>query len=116
MADSTRRYRSDSSDLDPSRSWTKRVIGCPGDTIEIRQGLLILNGRPIEEPFARSAASQKADYPSVHLPAGFYFVLGDDRARSIDGRSWGPIQEHRIYARVWFRFWPLSRLGSLLTG
>lgn len=86
---------------DPSKSYIKRLIGLSGDTVEIREGEVLINGRKLEEPyvdpkFKLSHASQ----PPVLVRAHYYYVLGDNRDSSSDSRIWGLVPEKYIYAKV----------------
>ncbi|MGL4650710.1 MAG: signal peptidase I, partial [Caldilineaceae bacterium] len=85
----------------------KRVVGLPGETIELRGGLVHVNGAPLLEPFAH--ALDAATTPPVTLADGEYYVLGDNRDNSNDSRYFGPIAGSRILGKVWLRYWPLHR-------
>jgi signal peptidase I len=98
---------------DPSVSFIKRVVGLSGDTVEIRNGVLYVNGQVVREDYL----SPRFRDNDTHLPSevkkGYYFVLGDHRNSSNDSRSWGEVPEKYIYGRAVFRFWPLSKLGPI---
>jgi signal peptidase I len=98
---------------DPSVSFIKRVVGLSGDTVEIRNGVLYVNGQMVREGYL----SPRFRDNDTHLPSevkkGYYFVLGDHRNSSNDSRSWGEVPEKYIYGRAVFRFWPLSKLGPI---
>jgi len=98
---------------DPSVSFIKRVVGLPGDTVEIRQGRVIVNGVAIAESYLPAAFRDADNYPLLEIGKGFYFVLGDHRRSSNDSRSWGEVPERYIYGRAVFRFWPLGRMGPI---
>lgn len=100
---------------EPSKSFIKRVIGLPGDTLQIDQmGQLLINGHPFEEPYL---SPEKNHYPRplplTVVEPHYYFVMGDNRDASNDSRSWGLVPEKYVYGKAMFRYWPLSRLGSL---
>lgn len=100
---------------DPSDSYIKRVIGMPGETIEIRAGTIFVNGARLEEPYLDSERNRRRDinlYPTVVKPH-YYFVMGDNRDRSSDSREWGLVPEKYIYGKAMFRFMPLSEAGSI---
>jgi signal peptidase I len=98
---------------DPSVSFIKRVVGLPGDLVEIRAGQLFVNGLPVREDYLPAAFRDRDSYPPREVRRGYYFVLGDHRRSSNDSRSWGEVPEKYIYGRAVFRFWPLDRLGPI---
>jgi signal peptidase I len=98
---------------DPSVSFIKRVVGLPGDTVEIRRGRVLVNGVAAAESYLPETFHDSDDYPATEVPRGFYFVLGDHRRSSNDSRSWGEVPERYIYGRAVFRFWPPQRLGPI---
>ena len=96
---------------DPSVSFIKRVVGLPGDVVELRLGQLIVNGRRVEETYLSPVSATTRRYPAVEMKKGYYYVLGDHRNSSNDSRSWGEVPEKYIYGRAEARFWPLSKMG-----
>ena len=96
---------------DPTRDFVKRVVGVPGDTIEIRQGDVYRNGRYVEEPFVTSPSSRS--YDPVFVDEGHYYVLGDNRRSSNDSRDWGLVPEENLIGRAWMRYWPPDSLGTI---
>ena len=98
---------------DPSVSFIKRVVGLPGDTVEIRNGVLYVNGQSVREDVPVAALPRRRQPPSDRGQRGYYFVLGDHRNSSNDSRSWGEVPEKYIYGRAVFRFWPLNKLGPI---
>jgi signal peptidase I len=105
----------------PVSDLVKRVIGLPGETISLSGGRVLIDGRPLPEPFLPQGARTDTypgpsgnDYSLHHayrVPAGDVFVMGDNRAQSCDSRFWGPIPESTIVGKVDMRIWPPSRLG-----
>jgi signal peptidase I len=98
---------------DPSRSYIKRVIGVPGDEVEIVDGTVILNGKRLEEPYIIDSNRDRMSMGHRTVEAGKYFVLGDHRNSSNDSRSWGTVARDAIYGKAVFVYWPLNRLGLL---
>lgn len=98
---------------DPSVSFIKRVVGLPGDTVEIRGGILYVNGQVVREEYLAPRFRDHDTTPPTPVRRGYYFVLGDHRNSSNDSRSWGEVPEKYIYGRAVFRFWPLSKLGPI---
>lgn len=98
---------------DPSKSYIKRVIGAPGDVVEIDRGSVIVNGKALVEDYI---PAQYRDYQSmqpVRVAPDYYFVLGDHRSSSNDSRSWGPVHRKYIYGKAVFVYWPLDKIGPL---
>jgi len=98
---------------DPSVSFIKRVVGLPGDTVEISSGRLLVNGVAVDESYLPPSFRDTDSLPPTEVRRGYYFVLGDHRRSSNDSRSWGEVPERYIYGRAVFRFWPLARLGPI---
>src|SRR6266540_450271 len=90
----------------PSRDFIKRVIGLPGDTVQINDGIVKVNGVTLEEPYIRGHNS--FDYASTTVPAHSYFVLGDNRNNSSDSRNWGFVPEGNIISKAQVPYWHLD--------
>jgi len=99
--------------LDQTKSFIKRVVGLAGETLEIRQGRVFINGRLLEEPYLSAQQLDRASYGPTRIPEGHYFLLGDHRSSSNDSRVFGPVAERFIYGKAVFSYWPVSRLGSI---
>ena len=97
--------------LDSSKEFLKRVIGVPGDTIELDRGQVIRNGEPLDEPYIVN--SDRRSIKPVKVPEGSYYVLGDNRPVSNDSRNWGFVPEEHIIGRAWFSYWPSDRIKFL---
>lgn len=95
---------------DISRDFVKRVIGVPGDTVEIRRGRVFVNGAMLNEPYIKDEERDDDDMPPFDVPAAAFFVLGDNRRASNDSRDWGAVPLENIIGRAWVRYWPLSDL------
>ena len=98
---------------DPSVSFIKRVVGLSGDTVEIRNGVLYVNGQLVREAYLSPRFKDNDSHLPSEVKKGYYFVLGDHRNSSNDSRSWGEVPEKYIYGRAVFRFWPLNKLGPI---
>jgi signal peptidase I len=99
--------------LDRSKSFIKRVIGLPGDLIEIRQGHVYINGKPLEEPYVPAEYVDFSDYAPLRVQPGEYFVMGDHRISSNDSRMFGPVPTSYIYGKAVFAYWPMAQFGSI---
>ena len=88
----------------------KRVIGLPGETVEVRNGIVYVNNEPLPEPFPHDLDYQSMP-PTILGPLN-YFVMGDNRDNSNDSRSFGPVQRENILGRVWLRYWPLDQFAA----
>ena len=98
----------------PDKDFIKRIIGVPGDTVEVRTGRVYLNGQLQDEPYIRDGASY--DRPAQIVPVGQYFVLGDNRPNSSDSHVWGFVPADNIVGKAWFAYWPPGDWGPLATG
>jgi signal peptidase I len=90
----------------------KRVIGLPGETISAQGGAVYIDGQRLAEPWL-PARDITAPFPPLRIPAGQYFVMGDNRGDSCDSRIWGVVPRSYIVGHVVARIWPLSRVTSL---
>ena len=96
---------------DRSHDFVKRVIGLPGEVVEVRAGQVLIDGRPLAEPYiTHQDPSSMEPFP---VPAGSYFVMGDNRRVSNDSRDWGSVPEEDLIGRAWVSYWPLDRLQIL---
>src|SRR6202171_2718317 len=99
--------------LDRSKSFIKRVIALPGETVQIRQGVVMVNGKVIPEPYVPAQYEDANDYGPDRVPKDSYFVMGDHRISSNDSRVFGPVATRFIYGRAVFAYWPVDHFGSL---
>jgi signal peptidase I len=101
--------------LDATKSFIKRIVGLPGETVQIRQGLVYVNGNWLPEPYVLSQYADVSDFGPIHVPNGNYFVLGDRRNSSNDSRVFGTVATRSIEGRADFAYWPLDHVGLLST-
>jgi signal peptidase I len=96
---------------DPELSFIKRVVGLPGETVEIVNGRVHIDGKVIDEAYVSSQNADRRSHPSQVVRPGHYFVLGDNRGGSNDSRSWGFVPGRYIYGKAFVRLWPLGEVG-----
>jgi signal peptidase I len=101
---------------DPDKSFIKRVIGLPGDRVEILRGEVYVNGERIEEPYLSNRFRLLEDRLPVTVTKGYYYLLGDHRSKSYDSRLWGLVPERYIYGKVVFSYWPPGHAGFVDDG
>ncbi|MGH9679275.1 MAG: signal peptidase I [Candidatus Acidiferrales bacterium] len=99
--------------LDRSKSFIKRVVGLPNDTVEIREGRVYVNGKYLPEPYVPPQSEDYGSYPATRMPKGEYFVMGDHRISSNDSRIFGPVPRRFIYGKAVFAYWPVDHFGSI---
>jgi signal peptidase I len=87
----------------------KRVIGLPGDVIDIHDGQVFVNGHPLDEPYL--VGSTSGSFGPTTVPPLNIFVLGDNRNFSNDSRSFGTVPLKNVVGRAWFSYWPIDQLG-----
>jgi signal peptidase I len=101
--------------LDRSKSFIKRVIGLPGESVEIRRGAVYVDDKIVPEPYVPPMYEDLSDFGPVRVPKDSYFVMGDHRISSNDSRVFGPVADRYIYGRAVFAYWPVDHFGSLST-
>jgi signal peptidase I len=104
---------------DQSKDYIKRVIGLPGESVEIRDGLVYVNGVLLDEPYlqgAQTVCRPETDPCSsgpVQVPAGTVFVMGDNRSNSSDSREWNALPLDRVIGKAWVSYWPREDWGAI---
>jgi len=98
---------------DPSKSYIKRVIGVPGDMVEVRNGVVLVNGSRLAETYVPPEYRDHSVMPPERVPEDQYFVLGDHRSSSNDSRAWGMVPRRYIYGKAVFVYWPPDKVGVL---
>jgi signal peptidase I len=102
---------------DPSKSYIKRVVGLPGEEVNVENGKLYINGMQIDEPYLDSEYLSSDSMPtSMRVKEHHYFVMGDNRRNSSDSRYWGLVPEKYIYGKAIFRYYPFTpveRIGAI---
>lgn len=89
----------------------KRLIGLPGEKVEIKNGKVFIEDKPLNEPYIMEPPNY--EYGPVTVPEDSYFMLGDNRTASKDSHIWGFVPSDKILGRVWIRYWPLNKFGAL---
>ena len=95
------------------KDFIKRVIGIPGDTVEIDDGKVIVNGTALDEPYVPEEYRDHVNLSPRKIRNGYYFVLGDHRSSSSDSRMWGFVDRPSIYGKAVFVYWPLDKIGRV---
>jgi signal peptidase I len=96
----------------PEKDLIKRVVGLPGDTVEGRDGHVVVNGKELDESYLPEGVVT-APFEPVTIHPGHYWVMGDNRPNSSDSRVFGQIPESRIIGRAFVKVWPLGSFGLL---
>jgi signal peptidase I len=92
-------------------AFIKRVIGLPGDKVEVKGGRVYINDQPLRENYIAEAPGYS--YGPVTVPQDSYLVLGDNRNNSYDSHYWGFVPRDKIIGRAVVRFWPIGRIGEI---
>lgn len=92
-------------------AFIKRVIGLPGEVVEVKEGKVFINGQALSENYIEEKPNY--NYGPVTVPEGQYLVLGDNRNKSYDSHYWGFVPREKLIGRAIIRFWPFDRFGNL---
>ncbi len=100
-----------------STPYIKRVIGLPGDVVDLRNGHVFINGQEISEPYVYPGQVTEPLNGQSHwvVPPGSLFVMGDHRENSSDSRVFGPVPIANVIGRAWLRYWPLNTFEVIAT-
>lgn len=101
---------------DPERDFIKRVVGLPGETLEIKNQIVYINNKPIEEAYTcheqpvteGEYAPVRDNFGPLEVPAHTYFTMGDNRDSSMDSRYWGPLDENMIRGKAFIVYWSIE--------
>ena len=99
--------------MDPNKDFVKRVVGLPGEQVELRNGVVYIDGVPLEEPYL--TARDRTTLAPLTMREKEYYVIGDNRASSNDSRAWGPVPEENVLGKVWVVYWPFQQFQLLNT-
>jgi signal peptidase I len=95
--------------IDPEAVYIKRIIAIPGDTVEVKEGAVYINGIKLDEPYIKEPPTYTLTERII--PEDEYFVLGDNRNNANDSHKWGTVSRENIIGKAWLRFWPLKEWG-----
>jgi signal peptidase I len=102
---------------EPDKSYVKRIIGLPGETVEVRNGKVIIDGRELNEDYLDTEHNKSLpSFPVKKVEEHYYFVMGDNRDNSSDSRYWGLVPEKYIYGKAFFRYWKPANIGFIEHG
>jgi signal peptidase I len=96
---------------DETKSYIKRVIALPGDSLRIDHGTVYVNGNALREPYVPMKYEDDRSQPEITIPKGMFWVMGDHRLISQDSRDFGPVERDLIYGRAAFVYWPVEQAG-----
>lgn len=98
-------------EMDQQTVFVKRIVGLPGETIEVKQGQVYIDRQSLPEPYITIPPNYQ--WGPVTVPADSFMVLGDNRNDAFDSHYWGAVPERLIVGKVFWRFWPIDRFGAV---
>ena len=98
--------------LDTKINLIKRVIGLPGERLSVKNNLVYINDKALTEPYVPTQI-KIPDFGPVEIPAGQYFMMGDNRENSADSRVWGFVKHEQIRGKAVYLYWPFTRAGKI---
>ena len=102
---------------DPSKSFVKRLIAFPGETVEVKDGKVYVNDVELLEPYLSEEKNRaRFSFPRTEVKKHMYYVMGDNRDNSDDSRRWGFVPEKYVYGRAFFRYWKPQSVGFIEHG
>ena len=91
--------------------FVKRVIGLPGETVKVSNGVVYINDHPLKESFITGERIPNYDFGPYIIPDDQLIVFGDNRNDSHDSHVWGPLPLKNVEGHAWWRYWPVGRMG-----
>ena len=95
----------------PKKDLIKRLVGLPGEKLQVKDGIIYINGQALQEDHQMN--QDYSDYGPIKIPQDSYFVMGDNRPASADSRYWGFLPKANLIGPAFIRIWPLSQLGLI---
>jgi signal peptidase I len=93
-------------------TFVKRIVGLPGEVVSERNGIVYIDGRRVEEPYVTPSLRDRRTHEWPRVPAGHYFMMGDNRSHSCDSRDWGTVPRESLIGPVFLTYWPPNRIGT----